>query len=174
MAVTRAKKTEVLDRLKTDFQDMKSVVFAQFNGLSVKDMTGLRKKLREEDSTLYVAKKTLIRLILKEHGINEVPKTSMEGPIAVAISKKDEIAPAKIIQGIAKTNEAVKICGGVVEGKLLDAAQMSEIAAIPSRNELYAKLVGSMQAPVSGFYSVLRNVLAGFVRVCDAVASKRA
>lgn len=174
MAVTKEKKAVVLDRLKNDFDGMKSAVFAQFSGLSVKDMTELRKKLREENSSLYVAKKTLIRLAAKDAGFTEIPDAAMEGPIAVAISKNDEVTPAKVIHGIAKGNESVKICGGIVDGELLTAAQMKEIATIPSKEELYAKLVGSMQSPIYGFYGTMRNVLSGFVRVCDAIAQKQA
>lgn len=174
MAVTKEKKGVVLDRLKGDFDGMKSAVFAQFSGLSVKDMTELRRKLRAENASFYVAKKTLIRLAAKSAGLSEIPGSSMEGSIAVAISKVDEVTPAKIIHNVARTNEAVKICGGIVDGELLTASQMKEIAMIPSREVLYAKLVGSMQAPISGFYGVLRNVLVGFVRVCDAVAQKQA
>lgn len=173
MAVTREKKSAALERLNGDFDGMKSAVFAHFNGLSVKDMTELRRKLREENAGLVVAKKTLIRIAAKNAGFSEIPEDAMEGPIAVAISKMDEVAPARIIQDLAKKNEAIKICGGIVDGELYTAAQMREVASIPPKEQLYAKLVGSMQSPIYGFYATMRNLIAGFVRVCDAKAQKQ-
>lgn len=173
MAVTKEKKEQVLSELKAEFKGLKSMVFTQNSGLSVKDMTALRRALRAENVSFHVAKKTLIRLAAKDAGFDEIPDSSLEGPIGVAISQDDEVVAARLVHQFSKGHENVKITGGIVDGNVLSASEMMEIATIPSKEELYAKLVGSMNAPVSGFYNVLHGVLSGFVRTLNAVAQKQ-
>lgn len=173
MAKSRQQKEETLARLEKQFADAKSVVFAQYRGLSVKDMTELRKKLRAGGIELHVAKKTLIKLAAKNKGLQEIPDEALDGPVAAAFSMKDEIAGAKTLYDFSKTHDVVKLIGAIMEGAVLNAEKTLELAKLPSREELIAKFVGSLKAPISGFYGVLRNVLSGFVRVVNAVKEQK-
>ena len=172
MAVSKEKKTQVLEKLKTDLKNVKSLVFTDYRGLSVKDISALRNKLRENNSGYNVAKNTLIKLAAADAGIGELPKELFAGPVAIATNQDDEVIAVKTIYEFAKGNKKLQILGGVVDGVIYDKAQMTDLAMIPSKEELYAKLVGSMNSPIQGFYGVMHGLLSGFVRVVQAVSEK--
>lgn len=173
MAKSRQQKEETLAKLEKQFEGAKSVVFAQYRGLSVKDMTELRKKLRANDIELHVAKKTLIKLAAKNKGLKEIPEEALDGPVAAAFSMKDEILGAKTLYEFSKTHDVVKLIGAIMEGALLSKEKTLELAKLPSKEELIAKLMGSLKAPISGFYGVLHNVLSGFVRAVNAIKEQK-
>lgn len=168
MAVTKAEKAEILKELIDKFSRTKTVVFAEYRGLPVKGMSDLRKRLRQKDSELKIAKKTLLRLAAKEAKFADISGASMEGPVAATFSYQDELAGLQILFKFSKENEKLKLLGGVINGELLDAATIKKYAALPSREELLAKFMGSAQSPVSGFVGILHNLVAGFVRVLKA------
>lgn len=173
MAITREAKEVILAGLTKNFKDAKGVVFAQYRGLSVNDVQTLRSELRAAKVDYKVAKKTLIKLAAKEMGY-DIPKELMEGPIGVAFGYDDEIVAAQKMHEFAKKFEAIKLVGGLMDGKLMDAAMVNQLATIPSRDVLLAKLLGSMQAPLSGFVRTLNGVVAAFVRVTDAYREQKA
>ncbi len=169
---TRNQKEQLVKELEQNLKKSKAVVFSDFKGLEVKDMMALRKELRNEGIVFKVLKKTLINLALKKAGI-EVDIKKLEGQIALAISEKDEVAAAKIISKAAKTNEQLKIVGGILEMKEISGEQVRALAKLPSKDELLSKLVGSLNAPVSGFVNVLAGNLRGLVNVLKAVADTK-
>lgn len=174
MPVTKARKEEVLKSLEEKFSKAKSVYFSKNSGLEVNDINDLRKKLKKEGIDLMVAKKTLIQLAAKKNGVAEIPADVMDGPITAAFSYKDEVAPAKILHTFAKDHEALELMGGVVAGKLMNKAEAKQMATLPSREELLAKLVGSMKSPISGFHGVLAGTLRKLVYAVKAVHDKKA
>ena len=112
----KAQKKELVKDLAQKIKESKSVVFADFKGVKVKDLTELKKELRKEGISFKVLKKTLINIALKEAGV-EASTKEMEGQVAISTSPKDEVAPAKIISKFSKANENIKILGGVLESK---------------------------------------------------------
>lgn len=174
MAVTKAHKGEVLKKLEENFAKAKAVYFAQNKGLEVKKVTALRKKLHKEGIDLVVAKKTLMKIAAKKNNLPDLTDEIMEGAVAAAFSYDDIVLPAKLLYDFSKENENLQLLGGVAEGKLLNKADAKQLATLPSRTELLAKLVGSMKAPISGFHGVLAGTLRKFVFGLKAVHDKKA
>ncbi len=174
MALTKEQKQEILNDLIEKMKEAKCVVFSQFHGLGVKDMTELRGQMREQGVSYKVAKKTLIKIAAKEAGYDqEIPDESLDGPIAVAFSMEDEIAAAKLVNNFAKDHDGLKLMGGLFEGKVMSMAQAKELADLPGVEELMAKFVYLLKSPIQGFHGVLNNTVSGFVRVLDAIKEKK-
>ncbi len=173
MAVTREKKEQILADLKEKFKQAKGVVFAQYTGLSVNSAQEMRRGLRASNVGYKVAKKTFVRLAVKDQGL-EIPKEITPGPIGVAFGFDDEIVAAQKMSEFAKKFEGVTLMGGIFEGKVVDAALVKQLASIPSRNELIAKFMGSLMAPLQGFVGILHNLPGSFVRVVNAYQEKKA
>ncbi|MDD5043419.1 MAG: 50S ribosomal protein L10 [Patescibacteria group bacterium] len=169
MPKTKQKKQEILKSFKDKLATAKAVVFAKFTGLTVKDITDLRNKCRKEGVFYGVAKKTLLKKALDEAGFN----LPLDGEIAVAFSEKDEVAAAKILDIFAKDHEQVKFLSGILENKILTAEEVKGLAKLPSKKELLAKMVGSIQAPVSGFVNVLAGNLRGLANVLNAIKNQK-
>ncbi|HRZ95423.1 MAG TPA: 50S ribosomal protein L10 [Candidatus Moranbacteria bacterium] len=170
---TKKQKKEIVADLSEKLKNSKAAVFSDFKGLLVKDMMALRKELRKEKIDFKVAKKTLIELALKNAKIDASVK-NMEGQLAVAISQEDEVAAAKIMAKVAKGNENLKILGGILEMKFLGKEEIMALSKLPSKDELLAKLVGTLNAPVSGFVNVLAGNIRGLINVLKAVADNKA
>lgn len=166
MAKTRAEKSEIINRLDSELNQMKSAVIVDYRGLKVKDTEDLRRKLREQNVTFNVAKTSLLRRALKDHQI-EVAEEILKQPIAIAFGMGDEVAPAKEIDTFAKTNEAIKVLGGLLEGRFIEPAKVKQLAALPSREMLYARVVGTIAAPMSGMVNVLAGNIRGLVNVLN-------
>ncbi|MFZ2193029.1 MAG: 50S ribosomal protein L10 [Candidatus Moraniibacteriota bacterium] len=169
---TRTQKELITKELVEKLKEAKAVVFSDFKGMTMKDLVALRKELRTESISLKVVKKTLIDIALKEAGIAASVK-DMEGQIAIAVSPKDEVAAAKIISNFAKTNTNLKVTGGVLDGKMLSTEEVVALSKLPSKQELLAKFIGTINAPVSGFVRVLSGNISGLVRVLKAVADSK-
>ncbi|MFA6973430.1 MAG: 50S ribosomal protein L10 [Parcubacteria group bacterium] len=172
MKQTKQQKEELVKDLTAKLKASKAVVFSDYKGLEVKDMTAMRRELRASGIELKVLKKTLINLAFKEAGI-EMDVKKLEGQIAIAISSGDEVAAAKIIAKAAKANENLKIVGGILGVKELSAAEVNALAKLPSKEELLGKLVGTLNAPVSGFVNVLAGNLRGLVTVLKAIGENK-
>ncbi len=168
MAITKEQKDEILKGLIDKFSKSKSVIFADYRGLDVVSISDLRGRLREGGAECKVAKKTLISLAAKESNIEGLNEDVMQGPVAATFSYEDELAGLKILFKFSKENENLEILGGIIDGKIIGKDEAIQLAKLPSKEELYAKLLGSMNAPISGFVGTLSNVLGGFVRVVNA------
>ena len=168
---TKVQKKEIVKEMASKVKEAKSVVFSDFKGVKVKDLTQLKKDLRKEGADFKVAKKTLINIAFKEAGI-EVDTRKMEGQVAVSISAQDEAAAAKIIEKFAKINQNLKILGGILENKLMSIEQVKALAKLPSKEELLGKLVGTIQAPISGFVNVCAGNIRGLLQVLKGISEK--
>ncbi|MFA5855615.1 MAG: 50S ribosomal protein L10 [Candidatus Gracilibacteria bacterium] len=172
MATTRQKKEEVLSELKEKFAAAKSVAFGQYSGLTMEQLSKMRREMRGSKVDFKVAKKTLIKIAAKEAGF-ELPDTIMEGTVGAAFSFEDSVAGPRLIKKMSKQFEALKLLGGIMEGKVVTPSQMKEIADLPSREELLAKFVGLLRSPLQNFYGVLQSPLASFARGLSAYAEKK-
>lgn len=174
MPITKEKKGEILQALVKDMKEAKSVVFADYQGMSVKEVKEMRSKMREKGVSFQVAKKTLLKLAAKEAGYEEeIPSEALAGPVGAAFSMEDDIAAAKLIYEIGKKNQNLKLRGAIFEGKVLSVAQTKQLAMLPSREELISKFIYVIKSPIQGFHGVLNNTVAGFVRVLNAIKEKQ-
>ena len=156
MAITKAKKVDILKKLETIKSDSDSIVFVNFKGVSVTDTSLMRKKLREEGVGYFVAKKTLIKRAFGDTFTGEMPE--LNGEIAVAYSK-DAIAPAQNVKEFAKKHkEAIAIAGGVFQGVYKSKVEMTEIASIPSLQVLRGMFAQLINSPRQRFAVVLSKV----------------
>ena len=173
MAKTKAQKQASVKSLSDKLSQAKSMVFAYFRGLSVKEVEELRKQCRAERIDYVVAKKTLMELALKDSDIKGVDVKSFDKPVATVFGYDDEVAPARIIQQFAKEHEALEVAGGVLENNYVDAAKVIELSMLPSKDELLARVVGSINAPVSGFVNVLAGNLRSLVYILSAIKESK-
>jgi large subunit ribosomal protein L10 len=176
MPKSKVQKQEILRSLEKKIGEAKSIIFAGFNALGVKDNEALRDKLGREQGEYYVAKKTLLTLALKNKGLDSLDTKTLDGKIAAVFSYGDEVAAAKVLDTFRQDKEKADklyFLGGILEGKLLSKEDVEALAKIPSRQELYAKLVGSINAPVSGFVNALAGNLRNLVNVLKAIEEKK-
>lgn len=174
MAKTRQQKNSTLTELTDKYGKSKSVVFARYMGLTVNDMHALRRALREQDNEMIIAKKTLIRLMMQQAKLDASTVDSMESGVAVVFGYTDEVAPAKVLANFAKKHEMVGLYGGVLEQRYISAAAVTHLATLPSKQELLAKIVGSLQSPIAGFVNMLGGTMCGFVTVLSKIKEQKA
>jgi len=167
MPLTKEQKKKILVNLKEKVAKQKITIFADFTGLKVKDLSDLRKKLKKNGSELKVAKKTLLGLVLKDVGF-EIPLKKLKGEIAAIFGYENEISPAKTVYQFTAENANLKILGGIIKNQkyeFLDTERIIEIAKLPTKEELLARLVGSISAPISNFVNVLEANIKGLIQV---------
>lgn len=173
MPQTKEQKKKVIEDLKDKVARQKAIVFVDFTGVKVKDLSGLRRKLKAEENELRVAKKTLISLALKDYNAEIGPKLKeMPREIALVFGYKDEISPAKMVWKFSKENQNLKILGGIIRDQkevLLGDVATMELAQLPGREELLGKILGSLQAPVSNFVYALNYNIKGLVYLLSAI-----
>ena len=150
-------KQPVVQAIAEDVKDAASVVLVDYRGLTVAQDTELRKQLREAGVIYKVCKNTMMRRAFEGTDFAALDE-HLEGPSAIAISKDDATAPARILCKFAKDAEALELKAGVVEGTLYDAAALTELSKIPSREELLSKLLGSLQSPITNLARVLNQI----------------
>ncbi len=178
MARSRESKKDILENLLEKIARSKSIFFANFKGLTVKQAETLRKLCRKDGIDFLMAKKTLLRLAFKNRGIEGIDPKKLEGEVALAFGYADEVSPARILATFAKTNEKFGILGGLILSgttgpEILDSAKVQQLAKLPSREELLGSLVGSLASPMRGFMSVLQGNTRSFLQVLKAIADAR-
>lgn len=150
-------KKPIVEEIAELLDGAQSAVVVDYRGLTVEEDTKLRKELREAGVTYKVYKNTMINFAIKGTDF-ETLAPHLEGPTAIAVSKTDATAPARILFNFAKTAEALELKAGVVEGVYYDAEGIKSIASIPSREELLSKLLGSIQSPITNFARVIKQI----------------
>jgi len=173
MAKTKEQKKEALESLKIGMKSSKATVFANFQGLKVSEMEELRSLCREQEVECVAGKKTLVTKALQDNGF-DASAVDFDGGVAVFYGNTDEVTPAQIVANFAKKHDVVKIFGGILENAFIDAKKVTELSALPSKQELLAKVVGSINAPISGFVNVLAGNMRGLVTVLSAIKDKKA
>lgn len=171
MAKTRQQKEQDLQELVERLKDAKSVVLADYRGTTVKDIDTFRRSLGKEG---VVSKVYKISLVKKAFEANKIDASALDykTPVILAVSQDDEVAPARIIKNVTKDVKTINILSGVMDGTFASREQIIALADLPSKDELRAKLVGTINAPVSGFVNVLAGNLRGLINVLNAVAQK--
>ena len=165
-------KKPIVEEISENIKDAQSVVLVDYRGLTVEEDTKLRKELRNAGITYKVYKNTMMNFAFKGTDFEQLAD-QLEGPSAIAISKDDATAPARVIAKFAKNAPALEIKAGVVEGTLYDAKGMEAIAKIPSREELLSKLLGSIQSPIANFARVMNQLAEkGGASECEAPAEE--
>ncbi len=173
MAKTRKDKEVIVANVADKFRRMKAASFMSVSGYTMEHANALREKARENGAEVFVAKKTLIALAAKEAGIDGVDAKVLQGSILTAISFNDEVTSAKILKDFAKDNESMKIVAGILEGKPLSGKEVEYLASLPSKEQLYAQFVYTLNGPVSGFVNVLAGNIRGLVTVLGAIKDQK-
>lgn len=171
MALNRNEKAVVIEEVSAEVAKAGSIVIAEYRGLTVEKITQLRKQARESGVYLRVLKNTLVRRAVQGTPY-EALSDRMVGPLIYGISE-DPVASAKLLATFAKANDQLVVKGGAMPNSVMDAAGVQALATMPSREELLAKLLGTMQAPVATFVRTLNEVPTKFVRGLAAVRDKQ-
>lgn len=167
-------KQPIVEEISASIKDAQSVVLVDHRGLTVEQDTNLRKQLREAGITYKVYKNTMMNFAFKGTDFESLTPY-LEGPSAIAISTTDATAPARVLCKFAKEADKLEIKGGVVEGIAYDAKGITEIAKIPSREELLSKLLGSIQSPITNFARVMKQLAEkGGAGECEAPVAEEA
>jgi large subunit ribosomal protein L10 len=173
MPQTRAVKEQIVEDLATRLKQTDSVYLADLTGLDVGEVTELRSQLRAESVECRVIKNTLTRLAVADAGLPDLGET-LDGPTALVLSN-DPVAPAKVLVNFGKEHEdRPRIKGGLLTGEIIDAAQAETLSKLPGRDELLAKTVSGIAAPITGLVFTLSGVLSSLVRTVSAVAQQKA
>jgi len=171
--LNRNTKQEVVAELNGKLSAATATFVADYRGLTVEEVNDLRGKLREAGVEYKVVKNTLLKLAIKDTD-NACLEEFLNGPTALAIAGDDPVAPAKVLSDFAKANGKFELKGGSLEGKALDLDAIKALSDLPSREVLLAKMLGSINAPVSNFVGVLAAVPRSLVQVLAAVQEKKA
>ena len=149
------------------------VIVTQYQGMTVVELSELRSKLRAHKCEYTIVKNTLGAIALKNAGLESFAQF-FEGPTAIAIENGDPVASAKVIIDFTKEHAKLKIKAGLLGARVLTAADVKALAALPSREVLIAQILGTLQAPIANFANVLQGTIRKFVYVLDAVQKQQA
>lgn len=172
MAVTRKEKEQILADLESQLEGAKAVVFADYRGTTVQKIGELRNNFRKENVSTKVAKITLIKKALEKQGV-DTSGMDFKVPVAMAVSKEDEVAPARILSDFTKENKNVQILMGIMDNKVISAREVAALAALPSKQQLRGQVVGTIAAPLSGFVNVLAGNVRSLVYVLNAIKESK-
>jgi len=166
-----AKKKVAVKELQDLFTKSQVLIFTDYRGMSVAEITNLRRQLRDKGVEYHVSKNTLTSLAADHAGMESM-KTLLDGPTAIAFVGDDIPGAAKVLGDFARTSRVMQIRGGLVGGSVLNPEQVGDLTKILPREQYIAKVLGSMQSPISGMMSVLTGVMRGFVNVLQARADQ--
>ena len=164
----KEKKKEIVKQLQTDLQSGNHLILAEYRGLTVEELSSFRSQVRGADGVVKVTKNTLIRRAV-EGTDKDVLKDLLTGPNALVYTNADPVPLVKVVAGTSKKMEAVRIKGGVVEGRSVTPDEIMRIAALPSREELLGKMLGSMSSPLQGLMNVCQGVTKNLLYALEAI-----
>ncbi len=173
MSASKEARKELSQAIKEKIQDAKSVVFVKFNGLTVAEDTELRREFRKNNVEYKVYKNTLIKYAFHDLGVTDFDD-DLNGPTAVAFGVDETGAAKVIVEAAKKFQDKIIVKSAYVEGGKVDANGVKALAAMPSKEQLVAKMLGSLQAPISNFVGVLSAMPRSLVIALNAVAEKKA
>jgi large subunit ribosomal protein L10 len=169
MAKARQEKEKIIQNLQEKLSKIKSAVFADYYGLTVKEIQDLRKFLKEKKGQYLVTKKNLLKIALEKAELGNIDLETMKGGISIAFHNQDEILPAKILSEFSKKHKALKIQGGIIEREFVSLDKIQELAKLPGKEELMAKLVYLIKSPISGLVNVIQGNIRGLVCVLSKI-----
>lgn len=170
--LNKEKKGQVIEELKKKFSEAKAVIFTDYKGMTVEELSELRRLLRSGGVDYMVVKNTIARIASQETPIS-VAKDVFKGPVAVAIGYDGSFTAAKKVLEFSRKNEKLKLCSGVIEGKLYDLAEVKTIAGLPPREVLLSMLAGALQAPLSKMGGVLYATVSRLAYALSAAKTKK-
>lgn len=166
-------KAELVNHIADKLTNSPSTIVVDYRGLSVDEVTALRKTAREAGVEYKVYKNTMVTRALDQAGIEGFSEYFV-GPTAVAFASEDAVTPAKILDKFAKEHKNLEIKAGIVDGKVIDAAGVTALAKLPSREVLVAQVLGTLNAPIAGLVNVLNGNIRGLAVALNAIAEQKA
>ncbi|MBQ2908959.1 MAG: 50S ribosomal protein L10 [Clostridia bacterium] len=173
MSANIENKKQVVDSIKSEIQAAKSVVFVNYKGLTVLEDTEFRNAFRKANCKYKVLKNTMVRKAFNELGITCFDE-DLNGPTAVAFGSDETAAAKVVVEACKKYNDRISVKSAYVDGQYIDVNGVKALSAMPSKEELIAKMLGSMQAPISNFVGALSGITRKLVIALNAVAEKKA
>lgn len=170
MPISRERKGELVNDLTEDLKSAQAIIITDYRGLPVGELQGLRRDLRGMKASYHVAKNTLLELALKQAGL-PAPEALLDGPTAVAFLSDDIAGPAKKLDAFFK-DKGLPVKGAILGQSVFDAKGVEDLTRLPTRTELYAQVLGSLQAPAANLVGVLNAVLQQLVSVLQAKADQ--
>lgn len=165
-------KSQNVDEIKEKISKAQSVVLVDYRGLNVEELTELRKRYREVGVEYKVYKNTMMRFAFKDSGLEDFNEY-LKGPNGIAFGYEDPVQVAKITSEFAKDNDKLEIKAGIVDGKIIDVASINDLASLPSREVLIAKVLGGFNSPIQGLANVLNGTMKGLVVALNAIAEQK-
>lgn len=153
----REEKATLVNEIAEKLQNAKSTIIADYRGLTVAEVTELRKNLRDAGIEFKVLKNTMTRRAADQVNLSDVNEY-LTGPNAIAFSYEDVVAPAKILNDFAKTHKALELKGGIVEGKVISTSEVQALAELPSKEGLLSMLANVLQAPIRNFAYAVKQI----------------
>jgi len=176
MPLTKEQKKKIVEGIKEKLEKQRAIVFVNFSGLKFHDLVNLRKKLKEAGAKFVVVKKTLAQIAFKEKKL-DFPKEKLSSEIALIFGFEDELAPVKTAYQFSQEQNNLKLIGGYISDgnncEFMNAEEVITLAQLPSKQELFAKLAGTLSAPISGFVAVQRQIIKGLMYAFGAIAEKQ-
>lgn len=166
----RSEKKTFVSELEKIYQDSNSVIITHYHGLTVSQITNLRKALRENGASFKIVKNTLSKIAATNVKLTHDPE-AFSGPTAIAYSK-DPVAAAKGVVEFAKANDNLKVIGGIVNDKILNVVEIQQLAKLPSLDQLRGKIVGILQAPAANLARIIQAPAGSLARVIQAYSEK--
>ncbi len=166
-------KVELVGELRELVGQTKAAILTDYRGLSVAELTDLRKKLRAADAEYRVVKNTLFKLAAGDSMPVDQMTELLTGPTAIGFAKGDPVAVAKILLDYARDHKAMSVKAGVMDGRVLSAEQVEALSKTPPREVLLSQMLGSLQSPIAGFVGTLSGIISNFVFTLQAIADKQ-
>lgn len=169
---TKAFKSEKISQIKENMEKAKVAIVTDYKSLSVEEITKLRRSIQKEDGDYMVTKNTLAKIAVKGTEY-EVLTDVLTGPVAIAFGFDDQVAPAKALAKFIKETKKGEILAAAMDGKLLTAAEAKALANLPSKQEIYAKMLGCINSPASGIANSINAVMSSLTRAVAAVRDQK-
>lgn len=169
---TKAAKQEKIEEIKQTASKAKVAIVSDYRGLTVEEITDLRRRLQQEKGDFTVIKNTLAKIAFKDTEFEGLAEF-LQGPSAIAFGFEDQVSPAKVLTKFVKEKKKTEIKGGVTEGKILSINDVKALADLPSKEELYAKILGGLNSPATGIVGTINAVMGNLVRAIDEVRKQK-
>lgn len=170
--MNRTEKEQIVQELAERLKETQATFLADYRGINVEQVTNLRRELTQAGVEYRVVKNNLLKLAAQDTPAADLQQYCA-GPTAIALSGDDPVAPAKILSKYAKEIEAFELKAGVLDGKLLSVAEIGALADLPSREELLARMLSTMNAPVSNFVGTMAAIPRSLVQVLNAIGESK-